>query len=227
MQSLSSSAIAARIAQIQSTLPPHVRLMAVTKTVSVEAMRVAYAAGIRDFGENRVQEAIAKQAKLQDLTDVTWHLIGHLQRNKAAKAVQHFDWIHSVDSLAIAQRLNDLAAQQQQTPTVCLQVKLLPDPNKYGWQPAELLNDLPQLDTCTHLNIVGLMVIPPYGLAPSEALAVFQRARDLADQIRRQSLTHLQMHHLSMGMSGDYQLAIQAGATIIRLGQIIFGERQT
>jgi len=227
MQSLSSSAIASRIAQIQSTVPDHVRLMAVTKTVSVEMMRVAYAAGIRDFGENRVQEAIAKQAELADLTDITWHLIGHLQRNKAAKALQHFDWIHSVDSLAIAQRLNDLAAQQGRSPQICLQVKLLPDPNKYGWHPTELLNDLPQLDTLAHLQIVGLMVIPPYGLSASEALAVFHQARELADQIRNSCLDRIQMQQLSMGMSGDYPLAIEAGATIIRLGQILFGARPT
>jgi PLP dependent protein len=220
-----TDAIAERIAQIRQAIPETVRLIAVTKQVPVEAMRVAYAAGIRDFGESRIQEAGLKQAQLQDLSDVTWHFIGHLQRNKAAKALEQFQWIHSVDNLKLAERLNQLAADQPIKTNLCLQVKILPDPNKFGWMVPELLSDLSVLDRYTHLNIVGLMVIPPYGLTPPDIFSVFTDARELADQIRQQPWSNLKMQQLSMGMSDDYPLAIQAGATMIRLGRILFGER--
>lgn len=215
-----------RIAQIRATIPASVRLIAVTKQVSIAAMRSAYAAGIRDFGESKVQEAAVKQAALQDLTEVTWHLIGHLQTNKAAKAVEQFDWVQSVDSLKLAQRLDALAETQAKRLSVCLQVKLLPDPNKYGFTVEELLKNLEILDRCTHLHIAGLMVIPPYELAPDQTRSVFEQARELAEKIRQQAGTNLQVEELSMGMSGDYLLAIQAGATMVRLGRILFGDRQ-
>ncbi|NJN58396.1 MAG: YggS family pyridoxal phosphate-dependent enzyme [Leptolyngbyaceae cyanobacterium SL_5_9] len=219
------SAIAERLSQIWQTLPPSTRLIAVTKQVSVEAMREAYAAGVRDFGESRIQEAAQKQAQLQDLADVTWHLIGHLQTNKAAKALELFQWIHSLDSLKLAERLDQLEANLPQKPNLCLQVKILPDANKYGWTISELLNDLPHLDQYSHLNIVGLMAIPPYGLDPDQTLSVFTQTQQLAEKIRQQNWQRIQMQELSIGMSGDYPLAIEAGATMIRLGRILFGER--
>lgn len=221
-----TDALAERLTAIRQTVPDQVRLIAVTKQVSVETMRAAYAVGIRDFGESRIQEATDKQRELQDLSDITWHLIGHLQGNKAARALEHFQWIHSIDSLKLAQRLNDLAGERSAKPQVCLQVKLVPDPTKFGWVVPELIDALPALDQCVHLNIVGLMVIPPYGLSAADTLAIFTQARQLADQIRQQSWSHLQIQHLSMGMSDDYPLAIQAGATLIRLGRVLFGERR-
>lgn len=217
--------IAERIATIRETIPPSVRVIAVTKQVSASAMREAYAAGIRDFGENRVQEAALKQQQLQDLSDITWHLIGHLQRNKAKKAIQMFDWIHSLDSLKLARQLNHLAESLKRQPHVCLQVKILPDPNKYGWTISSLLADLPALNDCTHLNIVGLMTIPPLALSTSETLGLFKGTHELAQQIQAQNWPNLSMQHLSMGMSADYQLALQAGATMIRLGRVFFGDR--
>ncbi|GAB4476562.1 MAG: YggS family pyridoxal phosphate-dependent enzyme [Elainellaceae cyanobacterium] len=225
MSAAATEAIAQTIHQIRQTLPDGVRLMAVTKQVSTDAMRAAYAAGIRDFGESRLQEAIAKQADLQDLSDVTWHLIGHLQSNKAAKVLDHFQWIHSVDSLKLAQRLNQIAGDRPSRPRICLQVKILPDPNKFGWTVPELLADLPQLDECRHLEIVGLMTIPPYGLAPEVTKSVFLQTRELAEKIRHQSYQTIRMEELSMGMSEDYPLAVEAGATIIRLGRVLFGDR--
>jgi hypothetical protein len=220
------SAIAERLTQIRQTVPETVRLIAVTKQVSVAVMRSAYAAGVRDFGESRIQEAIPKQDDLQELKDITWHFIGHLQSNKATKVVERFQWIHSVDSLKLAQKLDQAAAEQSMKPNVCLQVKIVPDPNKYGWTVPALWLDLPSLDQCRHLNIAGLMVIPPYGLAESETLSIFTQTRELADQIRHKQWSHLNMTHLSMGMSEDYVLAIQAGATMVRLGRILFGDRQ-
>jgi pyridoxal phosphate enzyme (YggS family) len=220
-----SSSIRERINTVRAQLPPSVRLIAVTKQVPTDVIRAAYAAGIRDFGENRIQEAIAKQAELQDLSDITWHFIGHLQSNKAKKALENFQWIHSVDNLKLTQRLNELAQQIGVSPYVCLQVKILPDPNKSGWSVPQLLADLPTLNQCKNLQIQGLMTIPPLGLNDQEIMAVFNRTRELAQEIREQNWPHIQMQHLSMGMSGDYQLAVQAGATMVRLGTILFGER--
>ncbi|MEC4813861.1 MAG: YggS family pyridoxal phosphate-dependent enzyme [Scytonema sp. PMC 1069.18] len=220
-----SSSIAEGIIALRSTLPASVRLIAVTKQVSPEAMRYAYAAGIRDFGESRIQEAASKQAELQDLSDVTWHFIGHLQTNKAKKALEQFQWIHSVDNLKLAQRLNQLALQLGVNPSVCLQVKILSDPNKSGWSESQLLADLPALNECKNLQIQGLMTIPPLGLNDTETLNVFHRTRKLAKEIQEQNWSHIKMQQLSMGMSGDYQLALQAGATMIRLGTILFGDR--
>ncbi|WP_341739725.1 YggS family pyridoxal phosphate-dependent enzyme [Microcoleus sp. CAWBG640] len=218
--------IASRIATIRQQLPDSVRLIAVTKQVSTDAIREAYDAGIRDFGESKVQETAEKQSQLQDLPGINWHLIGHLQANKAAKALEQFQWIHSLDNLKLATRLDRLAGELSCSPQVCLQVKILPDPDKYGWTIPELLADLPELNRCQHLKIKGLMTIPPLGLDDSQILEFFNTTRELADQIQQQNLPHIQMEQLSMGMSGDYHLAIQAGATMIRLGQTLFGSRR-
>ncbi|MFN6517526.1 MAG: YggS family pyridoxal phosphate-dependent enzyme [Nostoc sp. CreGUA01] len=220
-----NSSIYERIVTIRSSLPTSVRLIAVSKQVSAEAIRSAYAAGIRDFGESRIQEAAVKQAQLQDLSDIAWHFIGHLQSNKAKKAIEQFHWIHSVDNLKLAVRLDQLAQELGVSPQVCLQVKILPDPNKSGWSVAELLADLPALNQCKTLQIQGLMTIPPSGLDDPEILSVFNRCRELAKEIQEQNWSHIKMQHLSMGMSGDYELAVQAGATMVRLGTILFGDR--
>ncbi|GAB4539256.1 MAG: YggS family pyridoxal phosphate-dependent enzyme [Pleurocapsa sp.] len=217
--------VSQKINFIKQQIPSSVRLIAVTKTVSADRMIDAYKTGIKDFGENRLQEALTKQQQLQDFSDICWHFIGHIQKNKAKKILESFTWIHSVDSLSLAQRLNRLAAELSLRPKVCLQVKVLPDPNKYGWEIPELLQDLPQLDSFQHLDIQGLMTILPLGLSPEETLNAFQKTKDLAVEIDRQNWSNLKMQELSMGMSADYLLAIQAGATMIRLGRTIFGER--
>lgn len=217
--------IAFRIASIRQQLPASVKVIAVTKQVSVVALREAYAAGVRDFGESRVQEAEFKQTQLQDLTDITWHFIGRLQSNKAKKALEKFQWIHSLDSLKLAQRLDQLAQTSASKPQICLQVKIVPDPNKSGWTVPSLLADLPNLNQCPNLRIQGLMTIPPLGLNDSEILSVFESTRELAKKIQQQNWSNIQMQQLSMGMSDDYQLGVQAGATMVRLGRILFGER--
>ncbi len=238
-------ALVDKIRSFRSTIPPHVRVVAVTKYTEIWAMRAAYAAGIRDFGENRVPDAAQKQVQLQDLTDVTWHLIGHLQSNKALKAIQVFDWIQSVDSLALAQRLDRLVTEQMAAKplntsdassevsshaanscvekkklTICLQVKLLPDPNKSGWTVPELLTDIPALLAIETLDIQGLMVIPPAGLTPQALETFFKQAHDLAIQLANHGLT---MDVRSMGMSDDYRVAIDQGSTLIRPGRLLFG----
>jgi pyridoxal phosphate enzyme (YggS family) len=220
------SSLVTRIQDICKTLPPKVRLIAVTKQVPVTLIRQAYAIGIRDFGESRIQEAQSKQAQLQDLPDITWHFIGHLQSNKAKAAVKQFFWIHSVDSFKLAQRLDQIAAQLGKKPNICLQIKFLPDPKKSGWFVSDLLASLPDLNNFQHLQIKGLMTIPPSGLTPQETLAVFQKNQYLAKEIQVQSWSRIQMQELSMGMSEDYSLALQANATMIRLGRILFDNRE-
>jgi PLP dependent protein len=213
------------IRTFRASIPKHVRTVAVTKTLPAWMIRAAYEAGIRDVGENRIQEAIAKQAELQDLPDLTWHYIGHLQSNKVQKALEHFDWIQSVDSLALARRLDRQGQARPTKPNVCLQVKLLDDPAKSGWTPLDLDRDLAPLRSLRNLNIRGLMVIAPYGLATADLTELFRSAQKLRLQLADSLLLGSGFTELSMGMSGDYGLAIAAGSTIIRPGRILFGER--
>jgi PLP dependent protein len=220
-----SSSVSDRLTNIHASLPSTVRLIAVTKRVSTELMREAYTAGVRDFAESRIQEAASKQAELSDLSNITWHFIGHLQTNKAKKALELFQWIHSVDSLPLAQRLNTLGSELGVSPNVCLQVKILPDANKSGWTVPELFADLVTLNEYKNLQIQGLMTIPPFGLKEEEILNVFNSTYELAQAIKSQNLSNITMQQLSMGMSGDYQLAVQSGATMVRLGTILFGQR--
>lgn len=220
-----SSALPQHFDEIYQSIPAAVTLIAVTKFLPVEMIRAAYERGVRHFGESRVQEAIAKQAQLTDLPDITWHLIGHLQTNKVRKAVEHFDWIHSVDSLKLAQRLDQAAQELHKLPQCCLQVKLVPDPPKYGIDAAELLSLLPQLDQLEHLKICGLMTIPPQGASPETVREVFAGAKTLAIDINQKAFARLRIDQLSMGMSGDYREAIACGATMVRLGTVLLGHR--
>ncbi len=211
--------LADNLTQIRREIPPSVEIMAVSKGVSVERMRWAYELGLRHFGESRVQEAQAKKAALGDCPEIVWHLIGHLQTNKVGQALEVFDWIDSVDSLRVAQRLHDKAPRPI---CVCLQVKLAPDPDKYGWEIEALWAALGDLVALDRLAVQGLMTILPLGLSPEEQLQTFARLPKLAEELRRQTPWRLPV--LSMGMSGDYPQAVQAGSTLIRLGQKLFGE---
>lgn len=219
------ASIEARLQAIQPAIPTSVRLIAVTKTFEAHIVRSAYQLGIRDFGENKVQESLDKQAALSDITDVTWHFIGHVQSNKSRKVLEHFDWIHSVDSLKLAIRLDRQAAELNKSPNCCLQVKLVPDPGKAGFDLDGLKASLPELDKLTHLKICGLMVILPYGLNQTRATEIFEQAEALRRNLQQQSWQHLRMDELSMGMSGDFELAIAAGATMVRIGSGLFGRR--
>lgn len=224
MSEVNSEAIAQKIGdrlnQIRVNIPPQVKLVAVSKYTTTEAIRAAYDAGVRDFAESRVQEAKIKQTELADLTDITWHMIGSLQSNKAKQAISQFDWIHSIDRLSLAEQCDHLISDLGKSPKLLLQVKLAEDPNKSGWSESELLADLPKLAKLQNLNIVGLMTILPLGLDESQAYAVFSHATELAAKMRSLGWTNIQ--ELSMGMSADYAIAIKAGATIIRIGSQIF-----
>lgn len=213
-----------RLTQIRATLPPQVQIMAVSKGRSPDQIRAAYQAGLRHFGESKVQEAKTKQPQLQDCPEIIWHLIGHLQTNKAKQALELFQWVDSVDSWKLAQLLDQKAAPLPSRPQICLQVKLAPDPTKYGWSVEELTQSLPDLDRLRHLDIQGLMTILPQGLSASQTRSLFQTLTDLTQQIRDQGYRHLHPQVVSMGMSGDYPEAVAAGSTQIRLGRCLFAD---
>jgi PLP dependent protein len=215
-------AIAQRIATIRQEIPPTIKLVAVSKGATVDQMRAAYAAGVRDFGESRIQATIEKQAALADLPDICWHLIGQLQSNKVRKALQMFDFIHSVDSLKLCQQIDRVAAELGKSPQVFLQVKMLPDPQKSGWEVADLLIDLPAINQCNFIQINGLMAIPPLGLNDQELMYLFTSVADLQNKINQYDYPSINLKYLSMGMSQDYQLAVEAGSNIIRVGSKIF-----
>lgn len=210
--------------EIIATLPPTVRLIAVTKTKAIADIEAAYGAGIRDFAESRIQEALPKIEALASYKEINWHFIGRLQGNKARKVVENFTWIHSVDNLAIAARLDRIAGELGKSPQALLQVKMLPDKNKSGWTKEELNLDLPQLQLLKNLKICGLMTILPLGLDSGDRQLTFTQLKTLAEKISQQS--NLPLTELSMGMSSDYPQAIAAGATMIRLGTILFGDRR-
>jgi PLP dependent protein len=218
---LEKKSIGDRCNAILQTLPATVKLVAVSKYATVAAIREAYAAGIRDFGESKVQDTQKKQQELQDLKDITWHMIGHLQSNKVRAAIKCFDWIHSVDRVSIAQQMDRLVIETGKFPNICLQVKLASDPQKTGWHETELMLDLPAIKQCKNLHVLGLMTILPLGLDEDESARVFLKAAQLAKKLRNEGFSDLQ--HLSMGMSGDYHIAVKSGATIVRIGNLIFG----
>ena len=215
-----ANTIADRINKIRSNIPDNVKLVAVSKYTTTTAIRAAYAAGLRDFGESRVQEAKLKQEELADLLDITWHMIGSLQSNKTRQAIAQFDWIHSIDRLSLAVQCDRLISELGKSPKFLLQVKLADDPSKSGWSESELLADLPELRKLENLDVVGLMTILPLGLDESQAHDVFCCVGELAKKLR--SLGWSSIHELSMGMSADYAIAAKAGASIIRVGTQIF-----
>ena len=207
--------------------PESVALMAVSKTFPAEAIREAYAAGQRLFGENYVQEFAAKRAALRDLADAKFHLIGHLQSNKAAKAVEVFSAVDSVDSLKLAQKLNAALAGRNERVPVLLEINVGAEESKTG-----IPLDSPELDAVlgaaselNHLEIRGLMVIPPMTEDPAAARPFFRAVRDLRDRIAGQRAPGVRMDVLSMGMSHDFEVAIEEGSTCVRVGTAIFGAR--
>ncbi|TAF57149.1 MAG: YggS family pyridoxal phosphate-dependent enzyme [Oscillatoriales cyanobacterium] len=222
--SKNAAQIAQRIAELRSELPEGVRAIAVSKYKPVADIRAAYAAGVRDLGESRIQEVIEKRQLLADLPDITWHFIGHLQSNKVNAALAQVDWIHSVDSLKIARCIQRAIEAGGSSPKLCLQVKFAPDPDKFGWEIDDLLRDWEALETLDRLNVCGLMTIAPLGLTDAETRALFERAQMFLQELRARA-KRWQLEELSMGMSNDYPLAIAAGATMIRVGRTIFGDR--
>lgn len=207
--------------------PDSITLMGVSKTVEPERIRQAYDAGIRIFGENRVQEFEGKHPALADLKEAQWHLIGHLQSNKAKKAAELFQAIDSVDSLRLAEKLNEAAKQSDKKNSVLIEIKVGEEESKAG-----IPLDSPELNTLLHaapklenLQIRGLMTVPPFTEDPEAARPYFRLLRDLRDTIASRKLPAIQMDTLSMGMSHDFEVAIEEGSTCVRVGTAIFGAR--
>jgi hypothetical protein len=217
----------AAAAKIAGRNPQEIMLMAVSKTFSADAIHEAYAAGLRAFGENRVQEFAGKVEALRDLDDAEWHMIGHLQTNKAAKAAELFDAVDSVDSSRMAEKLNASAQSAKKTLSVLLEINVGGEQAKSGVAPesAELEEILQGAPRWEHLQIRGLMTIPPYTEDPQRARPYFQALRQIRDGIAARKLPRIGTEVLSMGMSHDFEVAIEEGATCVRVGTAIFGER--
>jgi pyridoxal phosphate enzyme (YggS family) len=204
--------------------PGLITLIAVSKTCPVGLVRGAYAAGQADFGENKVQEGLQKIAEAAE-TRIRWHLIGHLQSNKARKAAAHFDWIHSVDSVELLRRLDEGAKAAGRTPGVLIQVDLAREPTKYGAVADEVKAIIEAGLRCEAVRLHGLMVLPPLLEDPEAVRPWFRQLRETRDRFVASGVPAERLAHLSMGMSHDFEVAIEEGATMVRVGTAIFGPR--
>jgi pyridoxal phosphate enzyme (YggS family) len=198
-----------------------VTLLAVSKTQPPEVVTEAAKLGLSLFGENKVQEAKSKIPLCPGR--VSWHMIGHLQTNKAREAIGLFSMIQSVDSLHLAEELNKRAEQAAKTMPILLEVNIVGEASKFGYKPDQLLHDLAALNALSRLEIHGLMTVPPWTPLPERVRPVFAKLRELKSQCEKQLGAPLP--HLSMGMTGDFEVAIEEGATIVRIGTALFGER--
>jgi hypothetical protein len=204
--------------------PLAVRLIAVSKTITIDRILEAYAAGQRDFGENRVQEALQKIQASADFL-ISWHLIGHLQTNKARKAGAAFATIQSVDDVELMQKLDLAAAQAGATPELLIQVDLAGEASKFGVPPGEVPRLFEAASGLKAARVVGMMALPPIAKTPEEARPWFRRVRELRAGWLAAGVPPPMLRELSMGMSGDFEVAIQEGATMVRVGTAIFGSR--
>ena len=203
--------------QIKKKLPLNVNLLAVSKGFSSQKIKIINNEGQNDFGESRFQEAIEKQLFFKDFKNIKWHFIGRVQSNKIRKIVQNFEYIHSVDSYDKLLKISNVSFEEKKIPLIMLQVKFSDDPNKGGFNPKVLIEKWDMFKQLKNIKIKGLMTINPRGLSSSENIKLFKKCRQLADSLK--------LKDCSMGMSGDWKEAIEAGSTWLRLGSIIFGKR--
>ena len=197
--------------------PEKINLLAVSKGHNETLIRSLADLGQIDFGESRLQEALLKMENLRDLTKIRWHFVGKLQKNKVRGVVRAFDVIHSVDSLDLAERISRIAREEDKEMKIFLQVKLRKDDSKGGFETVELFNAIKIINTLPSLDLAGLMTITPFSLVSEERKELFVECRELANK--------LGLEDCSMGMSSDWQEAVDAGATWIRIGSLLFGER--
>ncbi len=201
--------------------PNEVELVAITKTHAAEKVREAIQAGQSLFGESRVQEARAKIPELPSA--IRWHFVGHLQKNKIRHALPLFEMIHSVDSLALAQEMNRIAEEEGMRPRVLLEINVAGEGSKFGFAPDKLREQMEALLALPRLSVLGLMTIPPLGEEPEASRKYFVQLRELRDRL--QTEFRVDLAQLSMGMTQDYAVAVEEGATLVRVGTAIFGER--
>lgn len=199
-------------------------LIAVSKTMPAEVVKEAIEAGVTDLGENYIQEAREKVNTLAT-SAVNWHYIGHLQSNKAKYAVRLFDLIHSVDSLKLAHELNKHAQKNDKIQSILVQVNVAKEESKSGVYVENTIELLKSISQLTHISVKGLMTMPPFFNAPEKVRPYFAALRELRDRIRAEGIPNIAMNELSMGMTGDFEAAIEEGATMVRIGTAIFGER--
>lgn len=203
---------------------PPVEIVAVTKSFSVEAIRDAYEAGLRSVGETRVQEAREKMDRLPQLPGLILRMIGHLQSNKARKAVELFDTIDSVDSVKLGRLVSTIAAKQARRMSILLQVNTARDPAKFGFDP-ERLDDLLEMVELPGVNVEGLMTIGALTPQEEETRRTFRRLRRLMDEMNNELAPDLRLRHLSMGMTNDFEMGVEEGASMVRIGTALFGPR--
>lgn len=216
----------ARAAKRVGRDPSSVELIVVTKGVSLQRVEQAVRAGARSIGENRLQEALPKIAALSArYHDLHWHFIGTLQRRKVKSVVESFDVIQSVDSRPLAEEIDRRAESRGMTQRVLLELNLAHESSKSGFDPARMQDLLPELDNLPHIKVEGLMAIPPYTEDPQHARPYFRQLRELARALRAIPCRRVTLEALSMGMSHDYEIAVEEGATMVRVGQAIFGAR--
>jgi len=203
--------------------PGKVRLVAVSKTVDLERIRQAIAAGVDSLGENYVQEA---QKKIEGLEQrVSWHFIGHLQSNKAKAAARLFDWVHSVDSLKLAEELSRAGKLQNRVLAVLLQLNLGQEETKSGAQKDEVFRLLERMASLPGISVKGLMAMPPFFENPEDSRPYFRTLRILGEDVSKRRIPGVVMEELSMGMSNDFEVAVEEGATLVRVGTAVFGPR--
>ena len=203
--------------KIKNKIPSNVNILAVSKGFKSQEIKTIQNLGQNDFGESKFQEAFEKQIILKELTQIKWHFIGRIQSNKIKKIVQNFKYIHSVDSFEKLQKISNISFQEKKNPLIMLQVKLSDDPAKGGFNPEFLKLKWREIQEIQNITLKGLMTINPRGLSHNENSELFKKCRSLADSLK--------LPDCSMGMSGDWEEAIAAGSTWLRLGALIFGDR--
>ena len=203
--------------KIKNKIPSNVNILAVSKGFESQEIKIIQNLGQNDFGESKYQEAFEKQLILKDLKQIKWHFIGRIQSNKIRKIVQNFKYIHSVDSFEKLQKISRISYEEKKNPYIMLQVKLSDDPSKGGFEPDLLISKWSEIQELKNITLKGLMTINPRGLSSNENSELFKKCRSLADS--------LQLSDCSMGMSGDWEEAIDSGSTWLRLGSLIFGDR--
>ena len=203
--------------KIKNQIPSNVNILAVSKGFKSQEIKTIQNIGQNDFGESKFQEAFEKQLILKELKQIKWHFIGRIQSNKIRKIVQNFKYIHSVDSFEKLQKISRISYEEKKNPFIMLQVKLSDDPSKGGFEPDLLISKWSEIQELKNITLKGLMTINPRGLSSNENSELFKKCRSLADS--------LQLSDCSMGMSGDWEEAIDSGSTWLRLGSLIFGDR--
>ncbi|AVQ45304.1 YggS family pyridoxal phosphate-dependent enzyme [Clostridium botulinum] len=216
--------IEGNINSVKKSLPKDVTLIGVSKTKPVEYIEEAYEAGLRDFGENKVQELVDKIEYFKEKKDIRWHLIGHLQRNKIKYIVGKVYLIHSLDSIRLLEEIEDKYKKQNKIANVLIQVNIGKEESKYGIYKENLGNMLDAIEKCENVKAKGLMAIIPKG-SDEECAKYFRQMKEIFSTLQNKSFKNIEVKYLSMGMTGDYPIAIKEGSNMIRVGQGIFGKR--